>query len=123
MNGQGHVVAAIQREAGKDESGQANLEFYQADSGQRLLTVPTDLESIGSLEFSPSTRLLYATGAKSEQLGVYRLDVFFDGAQQQSRATEVAVVDRAQSITLSDQRSVIMVSGKSDGRLIAIDIQ
>lgn len=113
---QGHVVAAIQKDS------KSTLQFFHAHNGQRLLVVPTDLENISSLSYNRQSKLLYATGSKSERSGVYRLDVFFNGSKQSVRAAEVAAIEMAKGVTISKQRSVVMVGGETDGRLLTIEL-
>lgn len=114
---QGHVVAAVHGES------KSTLQFFHASNGQRLLVVPTELESISSLEYSQESKLLYATGSKSDQSGVYRLEVFFDGSKQTARSAEVAVIENAKGLTISAQQNVVMIGGEEDGRILTIDLK
>ena len=115
VNAQGHVVCAAQSDEG------CRLEFAHAESGQRLMSLRTDLQTISSLSYHAKTGLLYATGQNEGRQGVFRLEATFAGNRQEVRAVEVVSMKRAKQIICSPQRDLVLVGG-DEGRLIAVDL-
>ncbi len=116
INAQGHLVFATQTD------DDCRLEFAHTESGQRLMSLRTDLRAIDSLSYQMKTGLLYATGNDEGRQGVFRLEATFAGNRQEVRAVEVLSIKRATQIDCSPQRDLVLVGGKDDGRLVTVDL-
>ena len=114
---QRHVVVAVQ-----SPEQAASLVFCQAETGQELLRVDADVRDLSSLSYSASGAL-YAACTKAEQRGIYRLDVYFDGARQAIRAIEVARLEGVTHISCLDAGECIAVaSDPEDGRAVRLTL-
>jgi len=106
VNFQGHLLAVV------DRDDKPTIQFHHSQLGEKLLTLPTEMEKITSLAVSPK-ELLYATGSKAGKQGVYRLDARFKDGKQIVRETEIQLIDGARQVVCSGDQAVVITDDRA----------
>jgi sugar lactone lactonase YvrE len=87
------------------------LTFYNAKSGKLLMRLPTDLNDITGLAYSPQTGLLYAIDFAWNEAagGLYRLDAAIAKGQQVVKAVQIATLEKPTALAF-DSAGVLYVT-------------
>lgn len=117
VSAQGHVAAAWA--AGEED---ATLRFHDATNGAQLLSLQSDAQQVSALAYDRSGGL-YGSCTKADRQGIYRFDVFFNGAKQSVRATEVVRLERLHSMACAGSDGIVLIQGNEDGRVLRVRLR
>lgn len=101
-----------------DQAHDSLLTFYNAKSEKLLMSLPTGLNDILGLAYSPKTGLLYAVDfAWSEATGgLYRLDAALEEGRQVVKAVRIATLEKPTALAFNSAGALYVTDvGKSGG--------
>ena len=103
MTSAGQLIVAVQT------GPRVTLRFHHADSGQPLLSLPTELSTVDALVIDPNGTL-YAVGTQGRTTGLFRIDAVY---RRQKQATSLQLVH--------EKSGILQISTVQGGLLLLTD--